>query len=151
MKKLIGLSFILIGVLTGCSWFGQNSSTDSKLQVINVLELDQYQDCHIKGSIHVPFDQLEKYANNLKPETEVIFYCSNYRCTASGYAAKLYSKLGFKKAYAYEAGMAEWFQAGLPVEGPCKANYLQIKMDPIPAEVGVQTISTADLKLKLGF
>lgn len=151
MKKLIGLSLVLIGVLTGCSWFGKDSAGDSKLQVINVLELDQYQDCHIKGSIHVPFDQLEKYANGLNHETELVFYCSNYRCTASGYAAKLYNKLGFKKAYAYEAGMAEWYQMGLPVEGSCKANYLQIKMEPIPAEAGVQVITTEELKTKLGF
>ncbi len=152
MNKLVLLSFILIGTLAGCSWFGSDTKTKvAQLKVVNVLELEQYQDCHIKGSIHVPFDKLEQFANGLNPDTELVFYCSNYRCTASGYAAKMFAKLGFKHALAYEAGVAEWFQTGLPVEGPCRASYLQIKMDPIPAETGVSVISTSELKAKLGY
>ena len=33
-------------------------------------------------------------------------------------------KLGFDKVWAYEAGMAEWFQKGLSTQGKCSASYL---------------------------
>jgi len=95
--------------------------------VVNVLEEEFYRDCHIRGDINVSFMELENYAEEHwdKDRTQIVLYCGNYKCTASGFGAKMLRKKGFKYVWAYEGGTAEWIQKGLPVEGPCKEAYLQ--------------------------
>jgi len=122
------------------------------LVVINVLEKDLYNDCHIQGSIQVPFEKLEQYVQrNLHKESDIVLYCSNYMCAASGQGCKKLKKLGFDKVYAYEGGTAEWYQQGMPVNGPCTASYLQKKMAPIvhDQEEGVSVISMQELARKM--
>lgn len=122
------------------------------LVVINVLDKEPYDDCHIKGSVNVPFTQLSAYAQNLDPETaEIVVYCSNYMCSTSGHACKQLMKMGFKHVWAYEGGTAEWYQMGLPVEGPCKNSYLTQKMTPPPhdGESTVAVITAQELAKKL--
>jgi rhodanese-related sulfurtransferase len=126
--------------------------TGKKLILVNVLDLDQYQDCHIKGSVHVPFDQVESFAQKLDLETELVVYCSNYMCAASGKAAELLKQKGFNSVWAYEAGMADWYQKNLPVVGSCKATYLKAKNEPLfeQEESGDLIITTQQLRSKLG-
>ena len=60
LKNIKFLSFSLIVcsllVLSGC-W--SSSNNQSKLIIINVLDPDYYQDCHIPGSINIPFEKFE--------------------------------------------------------------------------------------------
>jgi rhodanese-related sulfurtransferase len=105
--------------------------TPCDVVVINVLEKNLYDDCHIQGSVSVPFEGLEQYAQQyLDKNTEIVLYCSNYMCSASGQGCKLLKRLGFDKVYAYEGGTAEWYQHRLPVEGPCAAGYLKVHLAP---------------------
>lgn len=169
MNNFLGKIIIAFGVLLGLIFFGVyrpdkwlsnhkqeqglvGVGSDNKLLVINVLDAGQYQDCHIKNSINVEFSDLGKLAQNLDKNTEVVFYCSNYMCAGSGKAAKLFKDQGFTHVWAYEAGMAEWYKQGLPVEGACQAKYLSMKNDPLdlPNE-DFDTITTSELKNKLGF
>jgi rhodanese-related sulfurtransferase len=147
IKRSFLKTFILSSLLfiAGCSC---KKSKKAGLLVVNVLDKELYDDCHIKGSINVPFDEIENYAKNLDKNTEVVLYCSNYRCTASGFAAKSLTKLGFKNVWAYEAGMAEWYQNKLPVEGACKESYLQIKVPEYKNEE-IRVITTQELKNKI--
>lgn len=139
-RALTKLIFSLFGclLLSGC--LGNQSSAEQKkdgLFVVNVLDADYYNDCHIKSphSINLDLEDLDAFAQTLDPEkAEVIFYCSNYMCTASGFAAKMLMQKGFKNVWAYEAGMADWYQKGLPVEGPCKKDYLNKKNEKIELE-----------------
>lgn len=124
-KKLFAISLLAI-LLPGC--WDSNSSDKNKLLVLNILEPELYQDCHIAGSINVPLDELETYVRDLDLNRELVVYCSNYLCTASAYAAELLQKLGFKQVYAYEAGMAEWHQRGLPTTGPATQRYLNLSV-----------------------
>ena len=104
----------------------------SDVVVINVLEKELYDDCHIQGSIHVPFEGLEQFAQqNLDKSTEIVLYCSNYMCSASGQGCKMLKRLGFENVYAYEGGTAEWYQNKMPVDGASTAGYLQKKLAPI--------------------
>jgi 3-mercaptopyruvate sulfurtransferase SseA len=65
-------------------------------------------------------------------------------CTASGAAAKKFLNLGFKSVAAYEGGIAEWHQKGLPVDGPAQESYLKIVMNK-PVRVAKEEIAvTAD-------
>lgn len=147
---------------TDCAGHGEQQSfsldkAESKkgLIVINVLEKEFYDDCHIKGSISVPFGQedsfiaaLEKKYGNNKDEIEVVVYCSNYMCSASGSITKKMISKGFK-ALAYEAGMADWYAQGLPSDGQCAK---VTKAMPAPQEHTHEfpVISTQELAVKMG-
>lgn len=149
MKKIsFGFALIFLLLLSGCGSCLKKSK--SKFLVINVLDKDFYDDCHISGSINVPFEQVEQYSQNLDKDTEIIFYCSNYRCSASGEAARMLMKKGFNKIFAYEAGMAEWYQQKLPVVGSCKKDYLtkEVKKFEIDQQ-DVKIISTKELQDKI--
>lgn len=124
------------------------------LFLVNVLDADYFNDCHIKSpnSINVTLEQLDSFAKTLDPQkAEVVFYCSNYMCTASGFAAKSLKDKGFSNVWAYEAGMADWYQKGLPVEGPCKKPYLEKKNEKIELEesIEIRILSTDELADKV--
>lgn len=85
------------------------------VQVVNVLNPDSYKLGIIKGSLKIPLKDLEKRAGELDKTREVVTYCASYRCRASGEAAHKLAGLGFN-VRAYEGGIKEWKEAGLPVE-----------------------------------
>jgi rhodanese-related sulfurtransferase len=160
------LSFLFfLMILTsgcGCSNIKKNDDTtikqthEVKLVIINVLDKVLYDDCHIKGSIHVPFEEFEGWisknleSKNIDINDHIVVYCSNYMCTASGYGAQLLTKLGFKNVWAYEAGVAEWLQRGQPVEGVCQKPYLKRVFDkPEHTQEDINIISTDDLAKKI--
>jgi rhodanese-related sulfurtransferase len=114
--------------LTGCWPFGsvkQESKKTAELFVINVLEQDDYDDCHIKGSIHVDFDEFENKMKSWDKQDYYVVYCADYLCMSSAYCVKLLQDAGFKNVWAYEGGMAEWYQKGYPYEGPAELEYLK--------------------------
>lgn len=143
--KLVLVAMLMM-IITGCSPVLKKP----KLVVINILDKPMYDDCHIKGSINVPFDILESALSSLNKHDEIIVYCSNYQCTASKYAAQLLKKHGFNNVMAYEAGMAEWYQQGLPVEGHCKQAYLnQVIEAENQQDNEIAVVSTEALKHKI--
>lgn len=153
---LIGFCFVVcIGALfVGCSYNIMRvyvyPEKKSGLVVINVLDKALYDDCHIKGSVHVPFESIEKYAQQFDPEqVEIVVYCSNYFCTSSGYACKLLKDKGFKHVWAYEGGIAEWYQMGFPVEGACQQAYLSKKIAPLAQDESQDTITVHELLMKM--
>src|SRR5579872_5509479 len=109
-------------LLASCGHKNEVLNTD--LIVLNVLDRDLYDDCHIKNSLHVPFDKVEEFSKKIDKNTHLVIYCSNYQCSTSGYVAKKLKDLGFCNVSVYEGGMAEWFQEGLPVDGAHKCSYL---------------------------
>ncbi len=152
-KKLffLGSVGLLILGLTSCWGGNSNSDSGSSLFVINVLGERFYQDAHIKGSINVPFEQLEKFVHTLdKEKAEVVLYCSNYMCSASGTAAKKLKKLGFRHVCAYEGGMADWYQLGLETNGPAQLAYLARKyVEPDQHDPEIDIITAYDLHKKI--
>jgi rhodanese-related sulfurtransferase len=124
MKFSLILASAGLMLLPACTWFGE--AEKPTFVIANVLDKDAYDDAHIKGSIQVPFEDLDEYAQAHwdKDKTTIVVHCSNYKCTASGAGAKSLTEQGFKKVYAYEAGTAEALKEGLPVVGPAKASYL---------------------------
>lgn len=122
------------------------------LFVFNVLDKELYDDCHIKGSIHVPLSELEHQVQGLdKEKAEIVIYCSNYLCASSEHACKKLLSMGFKHVWAYEGGTAEWYQMGLPVEGQSQSAYLTKKIAPPPHEQksAVLTMTAQELAQKL--
>lgn len=151
--SLMALLGVLTLGLTACSWLGDSSVPAQEsiaLRVVNVLDKPLYDDCHIKGSINVPFMEVEEVAKSWNKDGEVVFYCSNYQCTASGAAARQLEQLGFENVFVYDAGMAAWYQSGLPVEGACAQGYLKmVNNKPDEREQGVKLIDTQKLYDKM--
>ena len=147
MRRILAIVFILF--LSACS-FGRKKG-NSELLVVNVLDQEFYNDCHIKGSINVPFEQFEEFAKKLDKNTHLVVYCSNYQCTASFLGARMLKQMGFKNVWAYEAGMAGWYQEKLPVDGSCKQPYLTMSNKPLVGEKesDVEIITTQDLQQKM--
>lgn len=141
-------------VLPSCMFDKENTGEQKKvgLVVINVLKKELYEDCHIEGSLSVPFDQVEQQVQAcVDKDAEVVIYCSNYMCSASGAACKKLQTLGFNNVCAYEAGTAEWYQQGLPTKGPGKSSYLNHKLEPTKhnGDTNIRVISTQELAQKM--
>lgn len=153
MKVMISVSLIASSLLllSGC---GHSNNKDIKkhtgLVVVNVLDKELFDDCHIKGSINIPFEAIEICEDLIDKDAEIVFYCSNYFCLASSQACKIVKNKGFSKVYAYEGGTAEWFLNGLPVEGPAQSSYLRKYVEP-PSEhePEVALISMNELAIKM--
>jgi rhodanese-related sulfurtransferase len=126
--KLYVCSLIVFSIafLSGC--WGKTSSDTTKastLKVINVLDKSYFDDCHIKGSIHIPFDEFEQSLKNLSKNDEYVVYCSNYACTAAPYAVQLMKDAGFEQVSLLPGGVVEWYQKGLPTNGSGQLQYLK--------------------------
>lgn len=148
-KTYISGFLVALLLLPGC--FSSSSKEESGLKVINVLDKKFYDDAHIPGSIQIPVMEVVDRVKNWSKSTEIVVYCSNYKCTASGMIAKKLKKAGFEKVFAYEAGMAGWKQAGLPVDGLAKEKYLDAENEKFSdrKDADVEDISTVDLKVLL--
>ena len=140
----------LIALLPGC-WESKKQEKKSGLVVVNVLDEELYNDCHIKGSMNIPFEKVDELADTIDKDAQVVIYCSNYQCTSSEYAAKLLRTKGFSNVCVYEAGMAEWYQKGLPVEGERKKAYLKKTCSKLTQDESsdIPVISTNELAQKM--
>jgi rhodanese-related sulfurtransferase len=70
---------------------------------------------HIPGSIDVS-NEAELLAR-VKPEDEVVVYCSNKDCISSYIAYQLLEQRGYKNVRHFQGGLLEWEDAGYPLEG----------------------------------
>jgi len=87
------------------------------LVVVNVLAPAAYEKIRIKGSVSIPRSELENGRwKELDRSKKIVTHCSSYECNASRMAAEFLEKKGFDVS-AYEGGIKEWAEAGLPTEG----------------------------------
>jgi rhodanese-related sulfurtransferase len=93
----------------------------SSVVVVNVLARQAYEKIRIKGSISIPRNELEAGRwKELDPKRDVVVHCSSYECGASRLAAEFLDVRGFD-VRAYEGGLKEWAESGLPMEGSITA------------------------------
>ncbi|MDG6990171.1 MAG: rhodanese-like domain-containing protein [Nitrososphaerota archaeon] len=89
--------------------------------VVNVLAAGAYEKIRIRGSISIPRNELEQGRwRELDRSKEVVVHCSSYECEASRMAAKFLEEKGFD-VKAYEGGIKDWVEAGLPTDGTVSA------------------------------
>jgi len=84
----------------------------------NVLTDQYFHGENISGSRRVPLNRVGKETRdkNIAKDTEIVVYCAGPKCPMSAMAAEKLAKLGYTNARAYEGGLEEWKQAGLPIE-----------------------------------
>jgi len=98
---------------------------NNNIVVVNVLGARFHEDAHIAGSINAPLRFLQDQAYSWDRDKEIVVYCACKECDASIKAYKLLKYMGFKRVFAYEGGMRQWFQLGYPCGGLCKEDYLR--------------------------
>ena len=69
---------------------------------------------HIPGSLNV--SRLEEAHRLLKPEDEIVVYCSDVQCIASQAAYKMLVSKGYQNVRRYAGGLADWSAAGYPLK-----------------------------------
>jgi rhodanese-related sulfurtransferase len=147
MKNIFAILMAISIVFLGCG------EKKTNLYLVNVLEKELFDDAHIPGSINVPYQDLIKQSSGWDKNAEIILYCSNTMCLASGEGVKQLKALGFKNVRAYEDGIAGWVQAGHDVVGNHQADYLKYKtgQESVASDEVISTNQLKDLLKKNKF
>ncbi len=85
------------------------------IKLVMALNRWAYEAKHIPGSLH--FDTPAELYAAVRPEDEVVVYCSAVDCLSS---VALYRDLvahGYRNVRRYAGGLLDWEGAGLPLEG----------------------------------
>ena len=70
---------------------------------------------HIPGSLH--FDTPDELYAAVRPDDEVVVYCSNVDCLSSIALYRDLVRRGYGNVRRYAGGLIDWEDAGLPLEG----------------------------------
>lgn len=84
-------------------------------KLVMVLSEWAYQAKHIPGSLNITTPTAG--FNLLKPEDDIVVYCSNPACVASQHAYNLLVDAGYKKVRRFSGGLEAWEDSGFPLEG----------------------------------
>lgn len=91
---------------------------DSTLNIVDVLPVESYAAAHIPGAISIPLELVASRARELLPDrnAEIVVYCGNLTCDRSEQALQILHELGYTNVRDYQAGIADWVEAGEPTE-----------------------------------
>ena len=70
---------------------------------------------HIPGSLH--FDTPAELYAAVKPDDEIVVYCSNVDCLSSVALYRDLVRRGYSNVRRYSGGLVDWEDSGLPLEG----------------------------------
>jgi rhodanese-related sulfurtransferase len=84
-------------------------------KLIMALNRWAYDAKHIPRSLH--FDTPDELYAAVRPEDEVVVYCSNVDCLSSVALYRDLVKRGYQKVRRYSGGLLDWEDAGLPLDG----------------------------------
>ena len=88
--------------------------------IVDVLPLESFHKQHLPGALNIPFD--EHFDDHVRAmvsdmRRRLVVVCQTLDCTLSEEAARRLDELGYEDVLDYAAGMTDWLDAGLPVEG----------------------------------
>jgi rhodanese-related sulfurtransferase len=86
-----------------------------EFKLVMTLSGFAYSSKHIPSSLH--FETAEEALAALDREDEIVVYCADVHCVASIYAYRLLEREGFTRLRRYVGGVADWEEAGYPLEG----------------------------------
>jgi rhodanese-related sulfurtransferase len=85
------------------------------VKLIMALNRWAYEAKHIPGSIH--FDTPEALYAAVRPEDDVVVYCSHIDCLSSVALYRDLVRRGYQHVRRYSGGLLDWEDAGLPLVG----------------------------------
>ncbi|MCM3756247.1 sulfurtransferase TusA family protein [Sporosarcina aquimarina] len=86
--------------------FMKKLEQESSLEIIDVREVEEYNEAHIPGAIHIALGEIETRMNELNKSKDLYLICQTGR--RSGIAGIQLRENGFKKLYNVVPGMTEW-------------------------------------------
>ena len=84
-------------------------------KLVMALNRWAYDAKRIPGSLH--FDTPEALYAALKPDDEIVVYCSQVDCLSSVAMYRDLVRRGYRNVRRYAGGLLDWEDAGLPLEG----------------------------------
>ena len=88
------------------------------LVLVDALSQEHYASSRLPGAVNLPYEFVDE-AEKVLPDkdAEIVVYCMNVHCEASGLEARELVEMGYANVRHYAAGKQDWIRAGLPVEG----------------------------------
>lgn len=86
------------------------------IHLIDVRELDEWNEHHIPGAIHIPKDILPTVIQETIPQHTQTIYLHCRGGVRSLHAANCLLEMGYQKVYSVDGGIIEWINAGYPVQ-----------------------------------
>lgn len=74
-----------------------------------------FQQAHIPKSINI--FRLEDALARLRPDDDIVVYCTDEACMASAMAYRLLKDHGYQRVRRYAGGLSDWAEAGYPLAG----------------------------------
>jgi sulfur-carrier protein adenylyltransferase/sulfurtransferase len=120
---------------------------------LDVRELDEWDEGHIPGAIHVPRGNLESRVESLVPDRSrtIIAYCAVG--ARSAFAAKTLTELGYDDVASLAGGYTDWKRNGFPTQLPRtlspdqRSRYSRHLLIPEVGEEGQQKLLDAKVLL----
>jgi rhodanese-related sulfurtransferase len=87
--------------------------------LVEALPAAAYDAEHLPGAVNVPHELTPELAARIVPDRTypVVVYCSGPACGRSRATAGAFARLGYTDVRVYPGGKADWWDAGLPMEG----------------------------------
>ncbi|HET7054372.1 MAG TPA: MBL fold metallo-hydrolase [Solirubrobacterales bacterium] len=82
--------------------------------VLDVRRADEYAECHIEGSLHIPYGELARRLDELPRDRALATICKGGK--RSGLAASVLQREGFETIHVAYGGVGTWKDEGRPVE-----------------------------------
>lgn len=89
---------------------------NTQLCLIDVRELDEWQEVHIPGALHVPKNDISLRIESYVDDKTLPIYLHCRGGVRSLYAAQCLLDLGYQEVYSIDGGIMEWAMFGYPVE-----------------------------------
>ena len=86
--------------------------------LVDALSVQHYESTRLPGAISLPLEFVDE-AEKVLPDrdAEIVVYCMNPDCAASGEVVRELTEMGYTNVRHYVEGKQDWIGAGLPVEG----------------------------------
>jgi rhodanese-related sulfurtransferase len=85
------------------------------LCLVDVRELEEWQDVHIPGALHLPKDRIAAEMGTYIQDKNTPIYLHCRSGVRSLYAAESLLNAGYKEVYSVDGGIMEWAMFGYPV------------------------------------
>jgi len=89
---------------------------DNNLHLIDVRELEEWQEVRIPGAHHIPKDDILLHIESHISDKSLPIYLYCRGGVRSLYAAQCLLNLGYNEVYSVDGGIMEWAMFGYPVE-----------------------------------
>jgi rhodanese-related sulfurtransferase len=85
------------------------------LKLVMTLHEEHFNAAHIPGSLQL--FSVERANELLKPEDDIVVYCSDRSCAASRLIGERLIAAGYVHVRHYPGGLSDWYAAGYPLDG----------------------------------